>query len=120
MLLPDFYKINNIDSSDSGTTFYISLNPDHDVFKGHFPNQPVLPGVCSLQIIKECAQQLRNTKLQYKQIILCKFLRYVDPVQSNEITLNISFKEKEGELPQMQANGKCGEFDFIKLKAIFA
>jgi len=98
--------------------FHIKLNPDHIVYSGHFPGQPVLPGVCTLQIIKECAQQLVNKKLQYARIALCKFLRFIDPAQCNEMSLNISLNEKEDGTLQLIANGVSSDFDFIKVKAV--
>jgi len=118
MFFTDFYKVNHTDTSSSGTIFHIELNPGHDIYKAHFPGQPVLPGACTLQIIKECAQQMLNKKLQYSRINLCKFLRYVDPVQCNEIKLTISFNENEDGSLQMISNGTCEDSFFIKTKAI--
>jgi len=118
MLLTDFYKIDDIKQNDSETIFYVALNPEHIIYSGHFPGQPVLPGVCTLQIIKECAQQLVDKKLQYTQITLCKFLRYVDPAQCKEITLTVSLVQKENGEFQLVANGENGGFCFIKIKAI--
>jgi len=118
MFLVDFYQTDHTTQSDSGTTYHIRLNPNHYIYKGHFPGQPVLPGVCSLQIIKECAQQTVNKNLQYKRIILCKFLKFVDPVQNPEITLTVSIDEKDEGIYQLSANGMCGDAYFIKLKAI--
>ena len=118
MLLTDFYTIDHTIPSDSGTMFHIKLNPNHVIYSGHFPGQPVLPGVCTLQIIKECVQQLVHTKLQYAQIALCKFLRYVDPAQCNEMALNISVNKKEDGTFQLVANGVSSDFNFIKVKAM--
>jgi len=118
MLLPDFYKIEDIKQSESETIFHIRLNPDHVIYSGHFPGQPVLPGVCTLQIIKECAQQLINKKLQYMRIILCKFLRFVDPAQCSEIILTVSANENSDGTVLLVAGGENSDYNFIKVKAI--
>jgi 3-hydroxyacyl-[acyl-carrier-protein] dehydratase len=118
MILTDFYTIVHTNRSDSGTVFYIKLNPAHIIYESHFPGQPVLPGVCTLQIIKECAQQLIDKKLQYAQILSCKYLRFVDPVQCSEITLTVSISEKDDDTFQLVANGICDEAYFIKIKAM--
>jgi len=118
MILTDFYKIIQTIENDSGTMFYIALNPNHSIYSSHFPGQPVLPGVCTLQIIKECAEQLTDKKLQYKKILQCKFLRFIDPTQNNKLTLKISLKDMENDEIQLTANGITDEFDFIKTKAI--
>jgi 3-hydroxyacyl-[acyl-carrier-protein] dehydratase len=117
MLLENLYKINKKEATESGTAFYIELNPEHEIYKGHFPGQPVLPGVCSLQIIKECAQEILGTELQYSQMGSCKFNSSIDPVRNNKIQLNISLKPKEDDGFQLQVEGMYGENPFIKIKA---
>ena len=41
----------------------IRLNPSHEIFKGHFPGNPILPGVCVVQILKEILMYQLNNKL---------------------------------------------------------
>ena len=83
MLLDNFYTILSSESSDSTTwTIQIELNPDHTVYQGHFPEHPVVPGVCLLQLIKECAENIRQQKLQIVQVSSCKFLSAINPIDS--------------------------------------
>lgn len=71
MLLENFYKIIHIKEREDGKqAIEIELNPGHVLYQGHFPGQPVVPGVCTLQIIKESAEQIANQPLQYVQIVL--------------------------------------------------
>ena len=66
MLLENFYKIIHIKEREDGKqAIEIELNPGHVLYQGHFPGQPVVPGVCTLQIIKESAEQIANQPLQY-------------------------------------------------------
>lgn len=84
MLLDNFYTILSSESSDSTTwTIQIELNPDHTVYQGHFPEHPVVPGVCLLQLIKECAENIRQQKLQITQVSSCKFLSAINPIASD-------------------------------------
>ena len=54
MLLKDFYTLAELDKSDTeNLKAIIDLNKDHEVYKGHFPGNPVVPGVCLTQLIKE-------------------------------------------------------------------
>jgi 3-hydroxyacyl-[acyl-carrier-protein] dehydratase len=119
MLFADFYTIRHSEETDSKTTFHIRLNPEHFIYRGHFPGQPVLPGVCTLQIIKECAEQLLGENLRCQQMMLCKFLRFVDPAQCNEISLTLSLEEQEGGRFRLVAEGMSGGFYFIKMKGIY-
>ena len=59
MLLENFYKIIHIKEREDGKqAIEIELNPGHMLYQGHFPGQPVVPGVCTLQMIKESAEQI--------------------------------------------------------------
>jgi len=57
MLLPDFYHIIHLEQSDKQLSAQIRLNPNHEVYRGHFPQQAVVPGVVQLQIVKELLEQ---------------------------------------------------------------
>ena len=43
MLLKDFYTINKLESDNGKAFAQITINKNHDVFKGHFPGNPVTP-----------------------------------------------------------------------------
>lgn len=118
MLLDDFYKIIHIEEQENGSRkIDIELNPDHVLYQGHFPGQPVVPGVCTLQMIKESAELLLNQPLQYVQIASSKFLSAINPLESPIVHLYIKPEETEGHLFKVHAEGVCNEKDFIKLKA---
>ena len=75
MLLENFYKIiHRKEREDGKREIEIELNPGHALYQGHFPGQPVVPGVCTLQMIKESAEQIVSQPLQYVQIASSKFL----------------------------------------------
>lgn len=80
MLLKDFYTVNSFENTD-GRKYVatITLNKNHEVFKGHFPGNPVTPGVCMMQIIKELTQQALNTQLTMKSASNIKFMALINP-----------------------------------------
>ena len=56
-MLDDFYTLNQIAPQGEGKYICrITLNPAHPIFAGHFPGNPITPGVCMLQIIKELTE----------------------------------------------------------------
>ena len=110
MLLDNFYTFLSSESSDSTTwTIQIELNPDHTVYQGHFPEHPVVPGVCLLQLIKECAENIRQQKLQITQVSSCKFLSAINPIETPRIAIVLSLKETEEGKLQLQAEGTVKE-----------
>lgn len=95
MLIKEFYKIANLSSDDSGIKATIKLNPDHEVYKGHFPEQPVVPGVIQLQIIKEILEEVLKTKLFMRNVIQVKYLIPITPLENPEITFIITNKKTD-------------------------
>ena len=118
MLLDNFYTILSSESSDSTIwTIQIKLNPEHPVYQGHFPRHPVVPGVCLLQLIKECVEDIRQQKLQVTQVSSCKFLSAINPIETPHISVALTFKETEEGTLQLQAEGSVKK-DAVKKSTV--
>lgn len=85
----DFYRIESrlegLPQGQSG--FNVILNPDHLVYKAHFPGQPVTPGVCILQMIQELLSEQENTRLYISKIKNAKFINMISPVSDGRISV---------------------------------
>jgi 3-hydroxyacyl-[acyl-carrier-protein] dehydratase len=55
-------------------------------FKGHFPEQPVLPGVCQMTLALVMADRMRGRRTQLAAVTNAKFLSVVVPDQPVEIS----------------------------------
>ena len=45
-LLPNFYKVTHSEHiNETDRVVQVMLNPQHAIYNGHFPQQPVVPGV---------------------------------------------------------------------------
>ncbi|MCD7901141.1 MAG: hydroxymyristoyl-ACP dehydratase [Bacteroides sp.] len=118
MLVKDFYWVYSTEAVDDATwSIDLELNASHPIYEGHFPETPILPGVVTLQIIKECAEEITKKTLQYIQIGSCKFLSAINPTKNSELQLTLTLKETEENKLQLLAEGMAGENSFIKLKA---
>lgn len=71
----------------------IQINASHEIFDGHFPGQPVLPGVCMLQISQELIEKATASSLVMESTGQVKFLSMVVPQNAQEISIEISWKE---------------------------
>ena len=49
----DFYTIEASTHDEDTLVYSIVINKDHDIFNGHFPSNPVTPGVMQMEIVKE-------------------------------------------------------------------
>ena len=94
MLSNSFYNIvSSTQLADGSYRYEVSLDGRHEIFKGHFPKLPVLPGVCILQIVKDIVEDIVGYKLRLRQASNVKFMSLIMPDSSdNRLTfvLNIS------------------------------
>ena len=89
MQLKDFYIVNNLAIADNKVLANITLNKNHDVFKGHFPGNPVTPGVCMMQIITELTEQVVSEKLYMQSSSNIKFSAIINPEVNSDLVLQI-------------------------------
>ena len=93
MLMNDFYTCHEMQQGDNEITCRLVFNADHSIFKGHFPGQPVVPGVCMMEIVKELLQYKINKPLRLGKADNVKFLQLIVP--GIEPGIKITWKENE-------------------------
>ncbi len=89
-VLKDFYSLTKTEQQDNGSYIaYITLNKDHDIFKGHFPGNPVTPGVCMMQIVKDITEEILQKKLFLTSASNVKFVAIINPEETPDLKLNL-------------------------------
>lgn len=89
--MTDLYTIKKIAEEENQYIFSFVLNANHCIFKGHFPEQAVLPGVCQLEIVQSVLSFVKpNYSLCKAKSI--KFLKIIEP-QEQEFSVLIKIKE---------------------------
>ena len=91
MLLNDFFTINDTVSSETEIWAELFINANHKIFEGHFPNQPVVPGVCMMQMIKEILETVIGKKPIWCRLHDMKFLAVINPLENNLIHASIKY-----------------------------
>ena len=89
-LIDDFYKIEQKSNSDASFEYVLSLNKDHFIYKAHFPENPITPGVCVIQFCKELLENKLEKSLSLKKIVNIKFLSVINPLVSNVVRVTFS------------------------------
>jgi 3-hydroxyacyl-[acyl-carrier-protein] dehydratase len=87
MLLNNFYTIISSVQNGEQYTTNIELNAAHPIYEGHFPNNPVLPGVCMMMIVQETLVHAIGKNLQLQEAKMIKFLGVVNPNQHLQLTV---------------------------------
>lgn len=117
MLLGSFFSIVHSYSGPVGEIFEVTLLPSHPVYEGHFPGMPVVPGVCSLQMIKECAARTAGKALRFESISQCKYQALLVPGQHPQVTIELSLTPQEEQRYHLKATLKDSEQLFLSLKS---
>ncbi len=98
MLIANLYTVNSNEVQNTIQKVSITLNPECDVFKGHFPNKPVTPGVCMLQIVKELTEERVGKSLFMKKIANVKFMAVINPEEITDLIITNDFTDSEKEV----------------------
>jgi 3-hydroxyacyl-[acyl-carrier-protein] dehydratase len=95
IFLDSLYTIKGITSDDSRNKLMISiqLNPSHEIFKGHFPVNPILPGVCIVQILKEILMCHLDNRLSLCYSSSIKYLSFIDPRVISTINIDMDLNQ---------------------------
>lgn len=75
--------------------FIIILNPDHLIYKAHFPGQPVTPGVCILQMLQELLSVEMGKQLFIRNIKNAKFISMMSPVTDSRVSVLFTLVEAQ-------------------------
>lgn len=118
ILQNSFYTLINQQATDQQLRTDIQIDPTHEIFEGHFPGQPVVPGVCMVQIVKELLEQHMGKRLLFRKGHQLKFLQLLVPAAADTIEVNISWKEEEGQY-SCTADFKRNQEAVFKLSGLF-
>ena len=93
MLLSDFYSFTMVAQNTETLRAVITLNPRHEIFSGHFPDTPIVPGVCQVQMVKEVINHALNNDFRLLEAKEIKFLSLINPVISGILDLELKLSE---------------------------
>ncbi len=118
MLAGNFYTVTAQSRELGQVTATIELNAAHPIFQGHFPEQPVVPGVCMMQTITEMLESALDKKVMLKKASQMKFLHMIDPVKQPLVDVSLTYKEDDGGW-KVNATLKRDDKTFMKFQGIF-
>ncbi|NUY81396.1 3-hydroxyacyl-ACP dehydratase [Flavobacterium sp. MAH-1] len=120
MLLKNFYTIVSKDEvSDGNFTVNLSVNPAHEVFKGHFPGNPVMPGVCMMQIIKELVEEITGSALFMQSLSNVKFMALINPEATPDLRLELNLSQTEDNLVKVKNTTYFNDTVALKLASTY-
>jgi 3-hydroxymyristoyl/3-hydroxydecanoyl-(acyl carrier protein) dehydratase len=84
-------RIGDFDASASIDFRFDATDP---VFAGHFPKQPLVPGIFQLEMARLGAEWLFREQLRVREISKAKFLRPIVPAEV--VRMNLKVSESDG------------------------
>lgn len=118
MLLQDFYIVKSSGEENGKFITHIEINKDHNIFKGHFPERPVSPGVILMQLFKEDAERRLMTPLQLKTANNIKFMAVVDPRHHSDLILEYHLEKNSGGIT-LKGIARTSDGISLKIKAVY-
>src|SRR6056297_462698 len=94
----------------------VTINADHEIFTGHFPGYPIMPGVCMVQIIEQIFGDFHKKKFLLSNAKSIKFLSLFNPTEVRRIKASIKYKQGENNQMQISASLFADETTYFKLK----
>lgn len=98
MLLKDkFFTVLHEEHLTANDAVYLcELKADCNVYEGHFPGKPVSPGVCNIEMIRECAEMLTGCDLKIDTIKQCRLTAVASPSICPKVDVKVSVAAVEG------------------------
>ncbi len=121
MLLNNFYNTIKIhEESDNELIADIKLNPEHEIYKGHFPDNPVVPGVVSIQMINEILSKHLNKNLLTSKARNIKFPAMINPNINPKLYFNIKYSKQSDDSYKVNAQIYFEDTVFLKFNGSFS
>lgn len=118
MLIEGLYSIVTFDKDGQEIKATVKLNAEHEVFKGHFPGNPIMPGVCMIQMIKELIEKAIDKELFLSVASNVKFMAIINPEKNETIQLKLTLTE-EGDIVKVKNITSFDDTIALKLSATF-
>ena len=112
-LINDFFEVIALTPSEGELRCKVKFNPEHFIYKAHFPGNPITPGVCLMQMGEELLEQKNGQQLQLSTVKSIRFKKIVGPndmptftftkevLNEGRLSVEVAIADAEGEFVTM-------------------
>lgn len=118
-VLHDFFTYQILKSADTTIEARIELNPAHALYEGHFPGNPVVPGVCQVHMVKTILSDYLGRQATMGEAKDVKFLSMIQPQSMNLLSCEITLQKLDEQRYKVTARLNHGETLCMRLRATF-
>lgn len=120
MLLDNFFTYTLTQTQENECIAAISLDKSHSIYQGHFPEIPIVPGVCQIQILKEILQNIFGLEILLTQAKEVKFLSMLNPEEQDKFDMKITYEKTLDSELKVSAISYFNEIKYLKIKADYS
>ena len=115
MLLNSFFKITEVQGHEKYLV-KIELCPEHKIYEGHFPGNPIVPGVCLTQMVKETVELQLKKETTLVSANSIKFTAVLNPNNNTHVSMELQLQEESPGLWQVSTKLFEEETTFFSFK----
>jgi 3-hydroxyacyl-[acyl-carrier-protein] dehydratase len=113
------FTIEHTDEIQQKAIALLLLNESHPIYLGHFPGNPVVPGVCQIQMLKELVEKTLNYQVNLIESDNIKFLKMINPQVNPLLECNLLLSKNSDQQFIVNATIASGPVIFLKFKGKF-
>jgi len=120
MLNKTFFTYSISDRTENSCTYKIKLIKESDIYKGHFPEMPITPGVCQVQIVTEVLSDYLNKPCKLYKAKDIKFLNLINPNEQDSFELTLETSMVSDKQVDVKALMCSEEKNVLKMRASYS
>ncbi|MBC7486427.1 MAG: 3-hydroxyacyl-ACP dehydratase [Cytophagaceae bacterium] len=118
-MLEGLFDIQEQSTEGTKKMYHVKVNPAHAVFQGHFPDQPVLPGVAMVYLSRFLTQRVTGKSIKLKEASQIKFLNLLDPRVNPEFIYTNEIVKEVDHVIYVKGEMRFNESTFFKISATY-
>ena len=118
-LTEGFFIVETTNDTENGFEAVLRTNPEHPIYKAHFPGNPITPGVCIIQAAGELLENQLGRKLYLKTVKNVKFLSVIIPEEGKKIKYSFSNIIEDDSIVKTQVLVSDDAAVYAKISLIF-